>query len=81
MSSLPSKILIDNTESTDCKFIANAFNDFFANIGQKLASSVTPANVSPMKFMPPSQEDSIYLYIKSNHKIGDWRGNKSLKLY
>ena len=61
MSSLPSKILIDNTESTDCKFIANAFNDFFANIGQKLASSVTPANVSPMTFMPPSQEDSIYL--------------------
>ena len=60
-SSLPSKILIDNTESTDCKFIANAFNYFFANIGQKLASSIPPVNISPMTSMPPMQEDSIYL--------------------
>ena len=60
-SSLHPKILIDNTESTNCKFIANAFNDFFANIGQKLASSIPPVNISPMTSMSPMQEDSIYL--------------------
>ena len=60
-TSLPSKILINNTELTDCKSIANAFNDFFSNIGRNLASSIPFGNASAMTFMPPAQEECIYL--------------------
>jgi hypothetical protein len=39
-TSVPSRILLDSTELTDSKDIANAFNDFFINVG-KFQGSIT----------------------------------------
>ena len=68
-TSLPSKILINNTEFTDCKSIANAFNDFFSNIGRNLASSIPSGNASAMTFMPPAQEECTYLSPTTSEEI------------
>ena len=67
--SLPSKILTNNTELTDCKSIANAFNDFFANIGHNLASKIPSVNTSSMSFMPSKQDNSIFLNPISSKEI------------
>ena len=43
-SHAPTKIIKDNIEAVEGKSIADAFNDFFANIGSKLANSIPPCN-------------------------------------
>ena len=68
-SNLPSKILRNNKELTDCKSIANAFTDFFANIGHSLALMISSVNTSSMTFMPPNQENSIYIDPISSKEI------------
>ena len=68
-TSLPSKILTNNTEVTDCKSIANAFNDFFSNIGRNVASSIPSGNASAMTCMPPAQEECIYLSPTTSEEI------------
>ena len=37
---IPTNIIKDNIELVEGKSIADAFNDFFANIGGKLANSI-----------------------------------------
>ena len=61
-SSLPSKIIssTDNTELTDCSSIANAFNEFFANVGKNISYSIPQTNNSPLEFMPPMIADDFY---------------------
>ena len=39
-ASLPTKLVMSDSITTDTKSIANAFNDFFSNIGNKLAKSI-----------------------------------------
>ena len=68
-SNLPSKILRNNKELTDCKSIANAFTDFFANIGHSLALKIPSVNTSSMTFMPPKQDNSIYVDPTSSKEI------------
>ena len=47
-SSLPFKILIDKTEILDGKNIANELNNFFTNIGLKLAKKI-PESSQPFE--------------------------------
>ena len=68
-SSLPSKILKDDTELTDSKSIANAFNDYLSNIGNNLATSVPSVNKMALEFMPPNQLNSFYLYPTTPEEI------------
>ena len=52
----------DGNKITDPKEIANNFNDFFTNIGNKLADKITPPDnnyVSPLK--SKNQQSSIFL--------------------
>lgn len=49
---MPSKILKDDTELTDNNSIANAFNDYFASIGNNLATSVPSVGRSAMDSCP-----------------------------
>ena len=59
-SNIPSKIITaDNVDLTNCKSIANAFNEFFANIGNSLANSVSQSSNSPFEFMQPAITQSF----------------------
>ena len=48
---------------------SNAFNDFFSNIGRNLAASIPSGNASTMTFMPPAQEECIYLSPTTSEEI------------
>ena len=41
--------------------MATAFNDFFANIGSKLANSIPPTTKSPLSYLPAQKPNSFYL--------------------
>ena len=55
------KIVIDNREIVDPKPIANALNDFFANIGSNLACSIPSSSQSAREFMSSPILDSLCL--------------------
>ena len=52
---------MENCEITDPKAKANAFNNYFANIGGNLASSIPGASKTANEFMPPPMCDSLFL--------------------
>ena len=70
-SSLPSKILKDDSELTDSKYLANVFNVYFSNIGNNLATSVPSKNKTALEFMPPNQFNSLYLYPTTPEEIAE----------
>ena len=41
--------------------MANAFNNYFANVGSSLASSIPSASKTANEFRPPSTCDSLFL--------------------
>ena len=49
--------------------IANAFNEYFANIGEQLANSITPVNKSPLDYMTTQPDSSYYLHPVTQHEI------------
>ena len=52
------KIVIDNREIVDQESIANVLNEFFANIGRNLASSIPSVTHTAREFMsPPGLQD------------------------
>ena len=52
---------MENCEITDPVAIANTFNNYFANIGGNLASSIPSASKTANEFMPPPICDSLFL--------------------
>ena len=65
----PTKIIKDNIELVEGKSIANAFNDFFANISSKLANSIPPATKSPFTYLPAQEPNSFYLLPVTSNEI------------
>ena len=65
----PTKIIKDNIELVDGKSITDAFNDFFANIGSKLANSIPPVSKSPLSYLPPQKPNSFYLLPVTSNEI------------
>ena len=55
------KIVVDNCEIIDQESIANAFNEFFANIGSNLASSIPSATQTAREFMSPPICDTVFI--------------------
>ena len=47
----PKKINNNNTDITEPKAIANAFNNFFAKIGNDIANSVPYSDCSPQQYL------------------------------
>ena len=66
---LPSKLLKDGNEIINSKDIANAFNDFFTQVGHNLATSVPIVNRPAMSYMQNRQSNSIYLSPTSSNEI------------
>ena len=52
---------MENCEITDPKAIATAFNNYFANIGGNLESSIPSASKTASEFMPPPICDTLLL--------------------
>jgi len=46
------KLTMNNETFTDPKRIANAFNDFFVNVGVEISESILPTNATAEDFMP-----------------------------
>ena len=65
----PTKIIKDNIELVEGKSIADAFNDFFVNIGGKLANSIPPATKSPLSYLPPQKPNTFYLLPVTSNEI------------
>ena len=59
----------DDVELVESKSIANAFNKFFANIGNNMAKSVPSANTSPHSYMPTRQNKIFYFFPTSSKEI------------
>ena len=58
--------------TTDTKSIANAFNNFFSNIGNKLAKSIPEVpNISPLDYLPVPPSSSFYLSSVTSSEIED----------
>jgi hypothetical protein len=65
----PSKVLKDGCQIIDTVKIANAFNEFFVGIGDKLANSVSPVAVSPISFMPTKKQNSMFFLLLHKEKL------------
>ena len=69
---LPTKINKNGTELTaDSKSIANAFNDYFANIGSNLASSIPSANGSSLSYFDQTNSNTLFLLPTTCQEIED----------
>ena len=49
--SAPNKLLVEDTEINDPKAMADAFNNFFANIGNNLTKTIPRVNKSPLQYL------------------------------
>ena len=54
---------------TDTKSIANAFNKYFANIGNHLASTIPNVDKSPQGYLTSHSCDSFYLFPTTAEEI------------
>ena len=61
-SKILSKLLECDTQLVESKSIDNAFNNFFANVGSKMAASVSDTNISPFSYLSERPSMSFYLY-------------------
>ena len=60
-STLPSKLIINEHETTSHKVIADQFNIFFSNIGKNLASAVPKPNLAIDYYLDKPQASSFSL--------------------
>ena len=65
----PKKINNNNTDITEPKAIANAFNNFFAKIGNDIANSVPNTDCSPQQYLNKQTYDTFYLFPTSTSEI------------
>ena len=54
-------LLLEKSTITDPKTIANAFNNYFTNVGATLASKIPDQGVDFSVYMPPANECSLFL--------------------
>jgi len=52
--------LIDGEIVTDSKIIVNKFNEFYVNVGQKLAQDIPPAKNTPSEYLKGTYVNSLY---------------------
>ena len=65
----PKKINNNNTDITEPKAIANAFNNFFTKIGNDIANSVPNTDCSPQQYLNKQTYDTFYLFPTSTSII------------
>lgn len=69
-TNLPTKLVTGDSILTDSKSIANAFNDFFSNIGNNLARSIPEvSSISPLDYLPVPPTSSFFLFPVTSSEI------------
>ena len=56
------KIIQNETDLTDPKQVANAFNDYFANVGVNLARLISKVNKLPLEYLKNPISNNFYLF-------------------
>ena len=56
------KIVDNNAEITEPKLVADAFNNYFANIGKKLENEISSAPNSPVVYLNNSTCNSFFIF-------------------
>jgi hypothetical protein len=64
-----SKLILNNSEICDCKSIANAFNNYFANIGNNLTCNIPKVNKCPSDYLTTPLSNSFYLFSTTSIEI------------
>ena len=59
--SVPQKMKIGDTVTTDKNDIANGFNNFFVNIGNNLTGKIPETNADPLKFITNNNQNSLFV--------------------
>ena len=79
--STPTKLLVENVETNDPKSMADAFNYFFANIGNNLTKNIPSVHKSPLQYLTAPSKDSFSLFptttVEIENKIIGLNANKS----
>ena len=68
---VPSKLLLVDIEVTDSKTIANAFNDFFSNIGPDISRLIPTVPNLPLTYMPNTLYDDLLLHQVSAEELSE----------
>ena len=58
---IPEEMKINGTDINDPNIIADAFNDYFIQIGRTLANSIPPNNIDPLSYLDPPNANSLFL--------------------
>lgn len=82
---MPSKIIHEGVTKTDTKSIADAFNEYFVNIGSDLDNAIPQSNVSFSEYLDPPQPNTFFLYptnsLEIQNEIMSLSNNKSTGLF
>ena len=82
--STPTKLLVEDVEINDPKSMADAFNNFFANIGNNLTKNIPSVNKSPLQYLTAPSQDSFFLFptttVEIENEIIRLNANKSTGL-
>jgi len=65
----PTSFIINNTNTSDKKTIAEGFNNFFVNIGNNLARDIPKSRIDPTSFIKESNLRSIFLDSVSMNEV------------
>lgn len=68
-SNLPDSFIIDGIKNANHNDIVDKFNDYFVNIGSRLASSIPNASKSFSEYMHSQSLDSFSLYLTDANEI------------
>ena len=60
---------VDDIQTNDPSTIANAFNDYFTNVGPNLASNINAGSTHFTEFLPPTCENTLFFIPTDNNEI------------
>ena len=72
---LPEKLNIQSNTITDIRDIADAFNDYFYNIGQNLANKIIQHNANAYKTYLTSRNSSLFFHAASPFEVMQQRAS------
>ena len=63
------KVIENGIDITDPKLVANAFNDYFANVGNNLAQQIPSIEGTPFDFLNSPSRSSFYIFPVTENEI------------